>query len=367
MTILATFLLLASAQPAAAEPMPAEIHNFADWAVACDNGNLCQAVSLVPEARPEPEAAEGATATPQQDPWERYGVLRLEREAGPSGKLAMILSGFEGTPARLTVYDNQLAARIVPEGEGEWRIEPTDMRSFVDNLYGSTNMLVQDAQGRTLAEIALNGAVSALVYMEERQGRLHTQGSVARPGRRPDSVVPAAPLIPTIRAADGARGAALTIPAARLTEARRAVGCTEADVGVTARDPATTHALGDGKTLVIIGCGSGAYNMSSVPLIAWREGGAIRIEPARFDVSRDPGEGEPDRNTFPLTNADFDPAMLTFSEYAKGRGIGDCGVSADYVWDGERFRLTGQREMSVCRGTREMLSTWRADVTRQAP
>jgi hypothetical protein len=48
--------------------------------------------------------------------------------------------------------------------------------------------------------------------------------------------------------------------------------------------------------------------------------------------------------------------------FAKGRGIGDCGVGDDYVWDGDRFRLAEQIAMGECRGSVDYITTWRARV-----
>lgn len=366
MIIASSLLLLASAQVLVAEPVPSEIHNFADWIVTCDNVVRCQATSLVPEPTAEEQAAASqAVGTPaeatRQDPWERFGSMNLEREAGGNAPLAITLGDFEGTPARLVVNDAQLPARLTRTDLGEWVVEPADRNSFFDALYSGT-LVVQDASGRTLSEFALGGLWASLVYMDERQGRLRTPTALIRRGRRPVSVVPASVSLPVVRAAPRTSERALAIPARRMAEARRETGCTEEEVGAVASDEAPTEALGNGRTLIMMGCGAGAYNYNAIPLIAWREGNAIRIEPARFDVSREQIEGEPDPTGYSVTNAEFDAATLTISEYAKGRGIGDCGVAARYAWDGQMFRLTERREMSECRGSREMLTTWRAEV-----
>lgn len=363
MTMFATFLLLASAQVSAGDPLTAESHTFNDWIVACDNGLTCRAVSLVPEPTPaELETAQATVGTPQQaadNPWERFGVLRLERDAGPDAPLRLLLTDFDGIPARLTVYDNVLEARITQIEDG-WRVEPTDQAAFLDALYSGT-MLVQDASGRTLSEIALNGSRGALVYMDERQGRLGTPSAAIRRGRRPNSSVPPAPALPVVQVAPRTTERPLNIPAARMMQARREMNCTQDEVGATAQEEAT-FALGNGRTLIMMGCGSGAYNFNALPLVAWREGRAIRIVAAPFDVSHEPIEGEPDPKGFLVTNAGFDPGTMTISHWAKGRGIGDCGTSASYAWDGQRFRLVHQNEMSECRGTLERLVTWRAET-----
>jgi hypothetical protein len=46
----------------------------------------------------------------------------------------------------------------------------------------------------------------------------------------------------------------------------------------------------------------------------------------------------------------------------KGRGIGDCGGSQHYVWDGTEFRLVAVEEMGECRGVVDFISVWRARV-----
>lgn len=365
MALISSLLLLASAQAsAAAQPLPSEIHNFKDWAVTCDNALHCEAVSLVPElTADEQEEASRVVGTPaeatRQDPWERFGVMRLTRDAGPNAPLVLTITDFEGTPARLRQYDTDYAARLTATGEGEWRVEPADPLGFVGGLTFGT-LEVQDASGRKLTEIALPGMYESLVYMEERQGRLYTPSAVARHGRRPDAGIPAAPARPVVQVAPRTSERALTIPAARIAEARRALNCTLEEVGASGTEE-SVHALGNGRSLVLMGCGAGAYNVNSMVLVAWRDGNAVRIEPARFDVARDPIEGEPDPKGFFVTNADFDPAAMTINEWAKGRGLGDCGTAASYAWDGERFRLIEQREMSECRGTLELLQTWRAE------
>jgi hypothetical protein len=363
MNLIASVLLLASAQVSAADPLPAESHMFKDWIVACDNGLTCQAVSLVPEpTAAELESAQltvGTPAHPEVDPSERFGVLRLERAAGPDAPLQLLLTDFQGTPARLTVHDNALEARFT-EVEDGWRIEPANPAAFLDALYSGT-MVVKDASGRTLSEIALDGIWSALIYMDERQGRLGTPSAAIRRARRPNSSVPPAPALPVVQVAPRTTERALQIPAARMMAARREMGCTVEEVGITAQE-ADTYALGNGRTLIMMGCGSGAYNANALPLIAWREGSAIRIVAAPFDVSHDPIEGEPEPKGFFVTNADFDPATMVISHWAKGRGIGDCGTTASYAWDGQRFRLIEQSEMSECRGTMERLVTWRAQT-----
>ena len=357
MGIISSLLLLASAQ-VTAEPMPAEIHNFGDWVVTCDNGLKCSAVSLAPEQVPTPAGQEPAANQEELNSWELFGVMRMEREPAAQAPLVITISDFEGKPAKLLQYSEALNVRFEPAGEGEWRVVPADGKEFLDRFF-SEPLVLQDAAGKTLAWFGTPGGRGAVTYMEERQGRLRTPTSLARPGRRPLSVIPAPPALPIVQVAPGTTDGPLTIPKRRLDAARREFGCTADEVGAASADE-TLAALGGGRTLLLMGCGAGAYNYNSLVLVASREGNAIRIVPARFDVTRDPIEGEPDPKGFFVTNAEFDPATMSISEWAKGRGLGDCGTAATYAWDGQSFRLVEQKEMSECRGTLELLTTYRA-------
>lgn len=357
MTLVPTVLLLAAAQvSAAAAPLPSELHNYKDWVVTCDNTLRCQATPLVPE-----EAENARTSDEQRDPWERFGFLTIERDAGGNAPVRMTIGDFEGVPASLMINDGTIAARLTRAEEGEWTVDPEDRNAFLDQLYSGT-LLVKDAGGQTIAEIALDGLWDALVYMDERQGRIGTPTALRRRGRRPAALVPAAPPTPVVQAAPRTSERPLAIPAARMAQARREMGCTTEDVGAVASTDAPVHALGNGRTLIMMACGAGAYNYQAYPLIARQDGRTIRIEPARFDVARELSESEPDPKGYYVTNASFDDATLSISEFAKGRGLGDCGLAARYVWDGQMFRLADQQEMIECRGSREFLTTWRADV-----
>ena len=49
-------------------------------------------------------------------------------------------------------------------------------------------------------------------------------------------------------------------------------------------------------------------------------------------------------------NPDYDPESRTMTAFAKGRGIGDCGVDQSWTWTGEAFVLDRERVMSDCFG-----------------
>lgn len=342
-------LLLAAAAPqpapgpAQAAPVPREAHLFDDWVVACDNGRRCQAVAVHPES---------------QD-FTANGIMAIERGPEPEAPIRFRLAEVDGTPARLTLYDQPLAVRL-ERVDGDVLIEPENLRSFLDETGYADLIALQDAAGTAIGQVSLKGMRSAMLYMDEVQGRLHTSTALIRTGRRPASEVLAPPPVPAVRLAPPPREPPLAIPAARIARLRRDNGCAIDDVG--GPDEVETAALGGGRTLVLIACGTGAYNVTNVPFIAARQAREIRIEPAPFDVALDDIEVAEGHRM--LVNAEWDSATMTLSEFSKGRGFGDCGSRSRYGWDGSRFRLLAREEMPECRGSYIYVTTWRAEVVR---
>jgi hypothetical protein len=106
------------------------------------------------------------------------------------------------------------------------------------------------------------------------------------------------------------------------------------------------HRLDLRHSLVVIPhlCGNGAYNETSSVFVIDQAGRTRRAVPDT------------------VVNGDWDARTRTLSSYAKGRGLGDCGVSQDYVWDGATLRLVRQAQLGECRGGRDYITTWRAAV-----
>lgn len=53
---------------------------------------------------------------------------------------------------------------------------------------------------------------------------------------------------------------------------------------------------------------------------------------------------------YSITEADYAEEDRLLREWAKGRGLADCGMSASWAWDGNAFRLTSYRSLDECRG-----------------
>ena len=332
-------MIIAALLAASAAPHPTELKTFQDWTAGCDNGRACQAVALMPEDMPD----DSLTMSVRRGP-----------ETGAQPVVAFD-AGSAGDPAALSADGRRLALRLIGGPDGATRGAPADTEAAIAALRSAARLQLLGANGKPLGTVSLKGASAALLYMDEQQRRLGTPTALVRRGA--NGAVPAPPPLPVVNAPPVARARAVALGAAALQALRKKHGCTLDEVG--GPEEAESHALTAGETLLLLACGSGAYNVSYVPFIVRRGG---RAELAAFDYK--PGwwaeEGKP-----MLINADWDKDRGLLTSFAKGRGLADCGTESDYAWDGLAFRLVEQAEMDECRGSRDYITTWRARVVRR--
>jgi hypothetical protein len=326
----------------AAAPQPSELRTFQDWTVACDNGLGCEAVALLPDD------AEG------DSDWSAWTTLMLRRGAHPGDRPVLLLQNVDGEPAMLLADDRPLAVRFSGNVDGFTVLG--DESVLVEVLRTASRLEVRDAAGSSLGRISLAGAAAAMLYMDEKQRRLGTVTALVRRGSRPASAVPGPPALEQVRRSPAATDQAPAIGESLVAQLRAQAECDPPDV--LGDQPIETEQIATGTTLVLVPCMRGAYNFSSLPVIAERVGGRLAARIAPFDSQwAMPSNGHPI-----LVNAMWDADERRLHEYSKGRGLGDCGTRADYVWDGSRFRLVHQEEMGECRGSLYYVTTWRADV-----
>jgi hypothetical protein len=326
-------MLLLALQAALAQP--GELRTFDDWTVGCDNGRACRAVSLI---------AEGD--------WDANLPMMVRRDAGPEAEPVVILEGEEGS--RLVADGRVLPVRLVAV-DGNRIAHPADNQLLVAELRAAQRLELRDAGGQPIGRVSLAGLNAAMLYMDEAQGRLDTATAFVRRGARPASAVPAAPALPEVRLTAPYQDTAPELDEARITALRAEHGCTIDEIG--GPDEFSAAQLETGKTLILLACGSGAYNVTNIPFVAEQRDGRLSIRRARFD-------GPSDLEDAALTNAEWDGGRRLLSEFPRARGLGDCGTRSEYAWDGERFRLVRREEMEECRGARNFITTWRARVVR---
>lgn len=355
-TAVAAVMLLGGAQARAAPPERAvaapdagSAQYHGDWAVGCDNVLRCQAMTL------EPKDAIGSGSV----------MLEIARAGGVAGEVQLRVRSLDALPSRLTLRVNGRKSVIFRSGEGgDLLLRGPDALAAVRAMAGAVTVELTARKGEVLAVPSLAGLAESLSFMDSRQGRTGTRSALAGPGALPDSRVPPAPPLPVILhppAPDADSAPRLTD--AELAAARKLAQC---DASLVAASVTELVPLDGNDALLLLPCEAGAYNVSAVPLIArGNVAGERTVSIARFDFA--PGfTGEP--GTPPLVvNALWDARRGVLSSLAKGRGVGDCGASEDYVWDGAMFRLIERHAMHVCRGAWEWIRLWKAEPAPDKP
>lgn len=318
-----------------AAPKPGMLKTFGDWTVGCDNTLRCTLGSLLSETSVAPNL-----------------TLNLIREPGRGGMFSLAIDSrnFEAAktrpPASLAVDGKPFALR--------------DAAEVAAGMANGQSLTVRDANGDALATISLKGAAAALRYVDAQQGRAGSTDAIVAKG--PAASRAPSPALPVILAVEPS-GIAANLTATQIATIRQRGTCSLG--GTPSQDSAIfapdTHALGGGKTLVILPCSTGAYNMIGALFVV--DGSSITPAetdaPAGFDATGADSESA----VRSVVNGSFENGVLT--SYAKGRGLGDCGVHQSFVWDGTRFRLSEQAEMGECRGNIDYITTWRARVVRR--
>ena len=327
-------LILAALAAAAASPAPQSgaVKTFKDWTVACDNILSCTA-----------EMLEAEDEVAGQD----YNEIALTR------------TGRTGAPIMIDVATEPASgdAVLIVDGAVVQSLGAVNANGVSGALTSAT--LARMAQGSRV-EIRVSGKAAARGSLAGFSAAMRYWDAVQRRDGSPDAVVARGRTVRSILPPPAPRITAARVPEVKLPSPGKALiamlakkfGCEdEQDVSMDAE----AYALGGGRTLILVPCGAGAYNFSSRPVIATGRNYVL----APFDVASDWSDGDA-----MLVNAGFDPKTATLSSYAKGRGIGDCGTSQTWVWDGARFRLTEMLQMDECRGSNDWMRTWTATVVR---
>ncbi|MDR6293846.1 uncharacterized protein E9232_006399 [Inquilinus ginsengisoli] len=315
---------------AAAQPSAPLYKEFKDWQIACDNGGRCEAKGF-----------------PKEDDADHLSVVRVTREPGPQGAIEITLEAegrFAANGLALQGGGRLPAERWTDASSGD-----TDHRLVLRDQDGAATVLaaLRGAQGLRLGNagtVSLDGVTAALLAMDDAQGRVGTTTALVRPGDAPATTVPAAPALPVLNAPAPAPAAlsaeaVQTLAAATRASQRAALSAGEC-FAEDKRDDAI--ALTATEALVQLQCIQGAYQSSylffRVPV---RDPKAARQLVLPLPV------GEPSSS---FIDTDYDPAKGELTSSGRGRGPGDCGESAVWVFDGKDFQLRSFAMQDSCRG-----------------
>ncbi len=346
MVCTAVFLLISAAWSHASEnidaiPKLGSLKNYKDWVVGCDNVKICQAVSLQDDFRAENAPHVVITRMVGLKPMTEIEIYNLTQI---SDRYKIIIDG--------KIADTGV---INPDNESI-TVAGQDAEKLALAIVRGYKMQIFDGLERSLGRVSLSGSSAAVRYMDDVQSTAGTVAALAVKGDR--GYDGKAISIPKIKVRKITEAAAIP-EVSDILQLSRVSGCDEQQFGVS-EDRAYSLGIRDGKAvaLVAISCGSGAYNFSAAPYIGTQSEGKWSFSPALFDY--DGAVYNSDNGAKVLVNLSWEEDKQVLSSFNKGRGIADCGDSAEYIWDGDTFRLISAQSMDPCRGARQWVSLWKA-------
>lgn len=336
--IAAPLLLLVSFVSGYAHADPLQrIYN--DWQVSCDNINRCSARSS--------QDSQGL-------------VLQLTREAGPEGRASVSIDFQRNNDEQST--DLPIANRLMLNGKAltfnrrEWDVGKKHIASinrvvvseFVNTVRDGSSIQLGgklDAQQTTHPSISLNGLKAALLAIDQQQSREGTKTAWASRGNKPITAVPPAPTMPELPRfsephplSDSEISAITQNTASNIENNDCSLDPSEREVHL--------FPLTNDKALMTVNCDMGAYNLYVLGYIVSRQA-PYKVDNLALTLPFKAGE---DDQPPELINADFDEKSGILSTLDKGRGLGDCGVSSRWVFDGKAFTLAAYASEPSCDG-----------------
>ncbi|MBK8458755.1 MAG: DUF1176 domain-containing protein [Phyllobacteriaceae bacterium] len=346
---------------------------FGVWKVACDNANSCVATAF----------AEG----------EHEGRLRIDyfRDAGPVGAAHVMLMAqpFDenqqlGLPHESLFFDGTMPAEAVSAtleplswshspGLSTLTVPAASAPEVLGLIAASDEMGLRAAPGEPiLGTLALAGFRQAVDFIDGVQGRAGGETALNEPAGQKPAAVPQPPKLPVVDPEPVDGGEVAGEPPVAVVEAWKAA-CDEHDfVMESGGHGAKGHSLDAARQIWLLGCSRGAYNFASMAFL-FEAGKATQLMFERPEgdgaVADDPEVWLPevqrslDAVTMAEPEGEAGARPFVLRSYNRGRGIGDCGVSARHVWEAGGFRLYDQSRMDWCQGWRDFWPmTYRASA-----
>lgn len=321
-------LFLASSAIAA----PAQ-KSFSDWQVTCNNQNFCSA---------------------RNTGLHQGLVMTLTRSAGAHTDVNLRIDlGNLDTPESTAPA---IAPRLLVDGEplaldkAKWKETPHHMVTDNPEVINALLEKIGDANAITLVggqgTISLVGLKASLLFIDSQQKRVGSETAWIKKGDDPPLSVPPAPALkeviltnptPTPFAQDELNDL-LDYGTWRMNNSQCSLDPMRREVRV--------FAISDDKALMLISCEAGAYNVVD---LAWI---VSRLKPfvARQIHLKLPFTPDSGNTDLELMNAGYDETNKELTTLSKGRGVGDCGISSRWRFDGQRFRLVRYAEEPTCDG-----------------
>ncbi|MFW0767602.1 DUF1176 domain-containing protein [Trabulsiella odontotermitis] len=304
---------------------------FTDWQVTCNNQNFCVTRNI------------GL----------HHGlVMTLSRSAGArtDATLRIELGGLDEPPATVSAIASRLmldGKPLKPGGE-HWQMTPWQLTTGDSAAINAFLQHVQDGQVITLDKglqaISLQGLKAALLFIDSQQKRVGSETAWIRKGDDPPLSVPPAPALKSVAVVNPTptpltreeSNDLMDYGSWRMNNSQCSLDPMRREVWVTA--------LTDDKALMMLSCESGAYNTIYRAWFVSRQK-PFASQPVRLRLPFQPASETRDVE---LVNASFDIKSRELVTLDKARGLGDCGVTTRWRYDGQRFRLVRYAEQPEC-------------------
>lgn len=321
----ALFFVVPLSFPAFAEPNGISF-DHKDWEVVCDNTLTCRAAGYSAEE-------------------EASGSVLITRKAGPNTPVTVDvvlaeMDADETTPQpKLSLWiDGKSLGDITPEDNDTWRLTDEQASRMIEAVKGSGT--VEFKGGAKPFVLSDDGAYAVLLKMDDVQRRVGTPGALIKKGTTAEESVAAAIAAPVIQAAAVEEGEDSTLTQAQVAalKPRLLAALTNSDECERLATPQEEVNEGDNDIIltpldrrhVVISalCWRGAYNEGYG---FWVMDKALKGQ-AKF-----------------ITNSATSYGDGVISLGQRGRGIGDCWASAEWVWDGKTFQKSSESTTGMCR------------------
>ncbi|MTD29378.1 DUF1176 domain-containing protein [Erwinia sorbitola] len=198
---------------------------------------------------------------------------------------------------------------------------------------------------------SLGGLNAALLLVDERQGRLNNQTALLKVGNNEPSMVPARP-VPAVLNFPVPAVVPVTNEAVLIDTAiavnKKLLSDESCEPDQAARERSEALPLNDRQALVIVNCGLGAYQSSSILFISSRDQ-PEETQQLTLALPDNDDQGKPRVMSW-FTEATYDPQTAELYYSGRGRGIADCGDNGSWKYDGKTFHLAAYNSQPSCDG-----------------
>ncbi|MDP2355933.1 MAG: DUF1176 domain-containing protein [Beijerinckiaceae bacterium] len=327
---------------------------FTDWQAACDNLRSCSAMAMGPLDAHSLGFIDVRRSGARDADTQVSLAFTFETELQ---ELPLELT-FD-PPGGDTVFPRDAKAEIGHDGLLRVELPREKLTAFIAALRRAEFLHVRRrddaATDQSATVISLKGAIAALRWIDEQQHRAGGVTALVARGERAAAAIPAPPPLPVIgRAPFQVRQIVGKAPANVIGQ--RKTACP--DLGEDSEGDEIGYQITSDIVLWQMPCSRAAYNFANVYYLQIRNG------PPRLVQFEKPEDGALVRNMTEIVNGEFNEDDRSIFFFAKGRGLGDCGVRGAYVWDGRAFMLANWQEMTACRGAPLDLwpFLWRAEA-----